>query len=120
MIIPVPIEEGRPAAHFGRCPCFMMFTINDRSREIIDRQTLPAPPHAPGAYPRWLRGHGADVVLARGMGRKALRLFTRAGICVVLGVPSLTAEELVAAYLDGELSDGINTCTHGPDHHCPN
>jgi len=120
MKIAVPTEHGRLAAHFGRCPQVMFFTVNDGSGEIIDRQTLPTPPHEPGVFPAWLREHDADVVIAGGMGQRALRLFTQAGIRVVVGAPSLTSEELVGAYLAGELPGGINACSHGPDHRCPN
>jgi len=120
MKIAVPIENNRLAAHFGRCPQVMLFTVDDNSGEVVDQRMLVTPPHEPGAFPNWLREQSADVVIAGGMGPKALRLFAQAGIRVVVGAPSHPPNELVCAYLAGELSDGANVCTHEPDHHRPN
>ena len=120
MKIAVPIENNRLAAHFGRCPQVMLFTVDDGSGEIIDQKTLPTPPHEPGVFPSWLKRHGVDVIIAGGMGRRALQLFTQAGIGVVVGAPEATSGDLVNAYLAGTLSGGVNACTHGPDHRCPN
>ena len=120
MKIAVPIEHGRLAMHFGRCAHVALFTVDEETGEIIDRQTLCAPPHEPGVFPKWLGGYRVDVVIAGGMGRRALQLFTLAGIDVVVGAPAAGSDELVGAYLAGALPGGANACTHGPDHRCPN
>ncbi len=49
---------------------------------------------------------GADVVIASGMGARAIDLFTKNGIKVIVGAPSLTPEELVKLYLDNKQQSG--------------
>ena len=49
---------------------------------------------------------------------QAEKLLARAGIRVILGAPAARPQELVAAYLAGELTSGTNTCTRGADRHC--
>lgn len=120
MRIAVPIDDGRLAMHFGRCAHVVLFTVDDGSGEIVDQQMLPTPPHEPGVFPRWLQGHGVDLIIAGGMGRRAIQLLTQAGIGVVVGAPEAACGDLVNAYLAGSLPGGVNACTHGPDHRCPN
>ena len=116
MKIAVPTENGRLAGHFGHCPHVTLFTVS--GEQVVQQQTLDTPPHEPGLFPIWLREQGADVVIAAGMGQRALALFAQSGIRVVVGAPSATPAELVAAYTLGKLTGGANTCSHGPDHHC--
>ncbi len=118
MKIAIPVENGRLAPHFGRCPEMMLFTIGDRTRHVVAEQVLETPPHEPGLYPAWLKARGADVVLAGGMGRRAIALFEQAGISVVVGMPCQRPHVLVAALLADELPVGVNTCSHGPNHDC--
>ena len=53
-----------------------------------------------------------DVVIAGGMGQRAQQLFAQSGICVLVGAPAGTPEELVAAYLDRSLKTGQNARNH--------
>ena len=55
-------------------------------------ETLPAPKHEPGAFPRWLHSLGVQVVIAGGIGQRALVLFAQQGINVVAGLPDEPAE----------------------------
>jgi len=52
------------------------------------------------------------LVIAGGMGRRAQDLFARSGIEVIVGAPAAPPEELVRAYLAGELEAGENVCDH--------
>ena len=69
--------------------------------KILNLRTVAPPQHAPGLFPRWLREQGAGVVIAGGIGRRALDLFAQQGIAVRAGQVGTTVEELAAAYLDG-------------------
>jgi predicted Fe-Mo cluster-binding NifX family protein len=62
--------------------------------------------------PRWLHEQGADVIIAGGMGARAMELFTQNGIKVIVGAPALTPQELVQLYLDDKLQTGSNVCDH--------
>lgn len=77
----------------------------------MTRQDLPAPAHQPGLLPRWLKEQGATVVIAGGMGARAVDLLRSAGIQVILGAPSRTPEELAADFEAGRLTDAGGVCT---------
>ena len=106
----IPLAEGKLTAHFGHCQEFAVIDVQDN--EIKDRQTLVPPPHEPGVLPRWLHELGTDVIIAGGMGARALDLFAQNGIRVIVGAPVLTPEELIRKYLDNSLESGANLCDH--------
>jgi predicted Fe-Mo cluster-binding NifX family protein len=106
----VPMAEGKLALHFGHCGSFALVDAEDG--EIVGREDVPAPEHQPGLLPRWLAERGANVIIAGGMGGRALGLFAEQGIEVAVGAPREEPEELVKAYLAGTLKTGDNVCDH--------
>lgn len=106
----IPLAEGKLTAHFGHCQEFALVGVEDN--QIKTRETLVPPPHEPGVLPRWLHEQGANVIIAGGMGARALDLFVQNGIKVLTGAPSLTPEALVQQYLDNALQTGANVCDH--------
>jgi predicted Fe-Mo cluster-binding NifX family protein len=122
MKIAIPVENGRLHGHFGGCRQFAVVEVNPETRVILHSQSLPAPEHQPGLFPRWLREHGVQVVIADGIGRRALGLFAEHGISVRAGQPAATVEELVSAFLAGQLTGAPQGCAHqeheeGHHHH---
>ena len=67
--IAIPTADGKLHGHFGGCSEFTLVDADPKSRTVISTQTIAAPPHKPGLYPRWLREQGVRVVIAGGMGR---------------------------------------------------
>ncbi len=112
MNIAIPVTNGRLSAHFGHCDEFAVFETDAKAGSIISQSLHRPPPHEPGALPRWLGQLGADVVLAGGMGQRALQQFAQHDIEVVIGVPAETPERLALAYLRGTLEAGANLCDH--------
>ena len=112
MRIAVPISGHQVSAHFGHADRFDFLDIAAEGRQIVARESETAPPHQPGLLPRWLKEHGADVVLAGGMGQRAVSLLADQGIRVVTGVAGMTAEDAVKAYVSGTLEVGGNICDH--------
>ncbi len=112
MRIAVPVEDGKLSVHFGHCESFALIDTDPGARTILGREDLPAPPHEPGKLPLWLAEHGAKVVIAGGMGGRALELFAQHGITVVVGAPSSAPEHLAAEYLAGTLQSTANACDH--------
>jgi predicted Fe-Mo cluster-binding NifX family protein len=106
----IPLAEGKLTAHFGHCQEFALIEVVDN--EIKNKETLIPPPHEPGVLPRWLHEIGTDVIIAGGMGARALDLFAQNGIKVVTGAPASTPEDLVKSYLDNTLEAGANVCDH--------
>jgi predicted Fe-Mo cluster-binding NifX family protein len=110
MKIAIPIAEGKLAAHFGHCQEFALIEVENN--EIKNTEMLQPPPHEPGVLPRWLKEMGADVIIAGGMGQKALSLFAQNGINVVIGAGREEPHKLVKGYLEDSLVTGVNLCDH--------
>jgi len=106
----MPLANGVLCAHFGHCQQFVIVDTKDGGITAMNYHTPP--PHEPGALPRWLGELEVNVVIAGGMGRRALGLFNERGIQVMVGVPSASPEVLVADYLAGILRVGENMCDH--------
>ena len=106
----IPLAEGKLTAHFGHCQEFALIEVEDN--QIKNKETLVPPPHEPGVLPKWLHDQGANVIIAGGMGARALELFAQNNIKVVVGASALTPEELVKQYLDNSLQTGGNVCDH--------
>lgn len=112
MRIAIPVSEGTLDPHFGHCRNFVFFDVDPEVGSILGRSVHDAPPHEPGKLPAWLADKGAHLVLAGGMGHKALELFARNEVEVIVGVPATDPESLVHRYLDGKLGGGANACDH--------
>lgn len=108
--IAIPVAEGRLSPHFGHCEAFALVDVE--GGVIRGKRMMEAPPHEPGALPRWLHENGANVIIAGGMGSRAQALFAQSEIEVVIGAPSLSPEEVIAQYLAGTLAAGENICDH--------
>jgi len=120
--IAIPSTEGRLHGHFGGCREFTLVQADPEQRIIVSIQTVAAPPHQTGLFPRWLREQGAKVIIVGGIGQRAIALFAQSGIEVRAGEPGATVETLAAAYLNGQLMNEPEGCAHhhdaeGGDHH---
>ncbi len=112
MRIAIPVSEGILAAHFGHCDTFAMFDIEEEGKTVVAINEVTPPPHAPGLLPRWLAENGANVIIAGGMGQKAIQLFVQNGIKVFTGAAVVDPETLVKDFMQGSLSTGTNLCDH--------
>jgi len=112
MKIAIPLAAGHLSMHFGHCDEFAIAEVDEQTREIITINNLQPPTHQPGVLPAWLHEQGANVIIAGGMGQRAQQLFTQNDIKVVVGAPAQTLDELITAYLDGNLQTGDNICDH--------
>ncbi len=104
-------KNSKVSMHFGRCPYYLFVTIDgsgERKYEIIENPFYTN--HQPGVVPQFIYKSGANVIIAGGMGPRAVDMFTRFGIEVVTGFIG-DAEKIVDAYLSGEIS-GYSPCEH--------
>ncbi|MEJ5376468.1 MAG: NifB/NifX family molybdenum-iron cluster-binding protein [bacterium] len=106
----VPLADGVLCNHFGHCQQFAM--IEAEGEQVVKKELLTPPPHEPGVIPRWLQGMGVQVIIAGGMGARAMGMFQEMGIRVVTGAPMLPPETLVEQYLRRTLQTGANVCDH--------
>lgn len=106
----IPLANGLLCNHFGHCQEFAI--LDTDGARILEKKLIPPPPHEPGVIPRWLRDLGVQVVIAGGMGARAMGMFRQMGIEVITGAPVESPETLVENYVNGTLQTGPNVCEH--------
>lgn len=100
----VTIEE-----HFGHCEKFVVYSIKDR--EIVEKEVLIAPEHAPGAYPKFIADNKIEVIITGGLGKKAIDLIKANGGEIILGA-SGNIKDALEAYQAGNLISKGSPCNH--------
>jgi len=115
--IALPVADGRLHGHFGGCREFALVEADAASKTVLATRTVPAPPHQPGLFPRWLREQGVTAVIVGGIGRRALDIFAQNGITVRAGTVGEPVEVLAAAYLNGQLTVSPEGCANHGHHH---
>lgn len=108
--VAVPTANGLLCSHFGHCERFAVVRVMDG--RIVSLEELTPPPHEPGVLPRWICELGVRLVIAGGMGQRAIGLFRERGVEVITGAPPMDPATLVNSYLQGTLVTGANVCDH--------
>lgn len=101
--------------HFGRCPHYILIDVE--GREVTGVQEVDSPfygHHQPGQVPGFIHSLGANVMLAGGMGGRAIMFFEQYGIEGVTGAYG-TVRQSVGRYLGGELR-GAAPCKESQEH----
>lgn len=111
----VAADGDAVSAHFGRCSRYVLVEAQDG--EILGRTVITNPGHEPGRLPKLLAELGVTCVAAGGMGPRAQNAFADHGISTVVGV-SGTVEEVVQAWLNGELFGSPNACSRSAHRQC--
>ncbi len=118
MRVAIAYENGYVAQHFGRCPAFLLVDIENG--EVVNQALLENPGftgHQPGLVPAFLQSQNVDVIIAGGMGPRAVMMLEQAGIRVILGVTG-RVEDVIAAFIEGSLQGGESLCDHPHGHSC--
>ena len=118
MKIAIPLNDGRFCEHFGGAQAFALYDVNDDERTIGNHLFGAPPEHGRGVFPVWLKQQGATVVLAGGMGPRAVEIFAHQGIEVVLGVQGEDPEVIARSYLAGTLETTGEVCHEHGFHDC--
>jgi predicted Fe-Mo cluster-binding NifX family protein len=108
---------GQVSGHFGRCPYYVLAEVNGDA--VIGSRVVANPYfdlHRPGVMPRFIRDLGVDVIIAGGMGPRAIDMFHGFGIDVATGTTG-AVEEVLGAYLRGE-HRGVVPCAHDHPSSC--
>lgn len=107
--------DGEVSLHFGRCPAYVVVDVD--GDDLVETKVVENPylmNHQPGLVPHFLAQLGADVILAGGMGPRAIGMFQDFGIEVATGIGG-NAGRVLQAYLAGRIQ-GIVPCNHDHDH----
>ena len=109
--------NGEVSAHFGRCPYYTFLEVEDgkvEKWEVLDNPYHGN--HVPGKVPEFIHSCKADVMIAGGMGPRAIDFFDGFGIEAVTGAFG-KIEDALHAYLSGELR-GAGGCHHDHPDSC--
>ena len=101
--------------HFGRCPHYILVDVD--GNDVTGIQEVDSPfygHHQPGQVPGFIHSLGADVMLAGGMGGRAIMFFQQYGIEGVTGAYG-TVRQSVERYLGGQLK-GAAPCKESQEH----
>ena len=101
--------EGMLAGHFGRCPYYVFVRV--RGREVGDVEVRENPffqGHEPGVVPQFVASEGANVIIAGGMGQRAVEWFQRLGVQPVTVVGG-KIRDVLGEYLSGR-AGGVEPC----------
>ena len=102
--------------HFGRCPCYILVDVEGQEVTAVTAVDNPYyGNHTPGQVPGFIHSQGANVMLAGGMGRRAVTFFQQYGIQPVTGA-SGTVRQALQSYLGGDLRDA-EPCAESQHHH---
>lgn len=109
--------KGQVSMHFGRCPYFTVVELLDGKIQGVQAVENPHyDNHQPGAVPAFISSLGANVILAGGMGPRAVQMFHSMGIDVATGAVG-QVDKVLEAYLSGTLA-GIIPCQHDHPDSC--
>jgi predicted Fe-Mo cluster-binding NifX family protein len=101
--------------HFGRCPYYVLVDLDGREVGQVSAVKNPAyGQHRPGQVPGFIKSHGANVMLAGGMGKRAIGFFQQYGIEAVTGATG-TVRQALEQYLGGALL-GAEPCNVSVEH----
>lgn len=108
MRIAIPSEndnglESNISMHFGRCKYYTFVDIADKEIKNVEVVKVPYEEHGYGDLPNFVKQHGGNIVIAYGIGARAINYFNQIGIDVITGV-SGKIKDIVKSFIEGTLS----------------
>lgn len=101
--------------HFGRCPHYILVDVEGHDVTAVQEVDSPfCGHHQPGQVPGFIHSLGAHVMLAGGMGSRAIMFFQEYGIEGVTGAYG-TVRQSIEHYLGGELKGAV-PCKESQEH----
>ncbi len=102
--------ESHLSPHFGRCPYYVFVEVeNGKIRNVEVKENPYFSRHVPGAVPQFIAGQGAKVIVAGGMGPRAIDWFRKLGVQPVTGV-SGKIKDILKDYLAGRIQLEAEPC----------
>jgi predicted Fe-Mo cluster-binding NifX family protein len=107
--------NAQMSMHFGRCPYYIIVDVEGKEIKKVEAVANPYfNNHTPGVVPQFINELKANVIIAGGMGPRAVDMFQGFGIEVATGVDG-KVENVLKAYLEGKVQ-GIVPCAHDHPH----
>jgi predicted Fe-Mo cluster-binding NifX family protein len=107
--------DSAVSAHFGRCPFFVLVDMDENEIQAVNTVQNPYyGHHQPGQVPGFVHSQGADVMLAAGMGGRAIAFFEQYGIQAATGATG-TVRHALEQYVGHQLQEA-EPCQESVDH----
>ena len=101
--IPTMGERGlddNVGEHFGRVPNYTIVNLDNKKVKVISNDSHHT--GGQGYPPEIMAKEGVDVMVCRGLGRRAITMFSELGIDVYIGT-SDTVKDAISAFKQGKL-----------------
>ena len=119
MKIAVTYENGQIFQHFGHTEQFKLYTVEGRT--LVSSEVIDTNGSGHSALATLLANNGVEALICGGIGAGAQMALAQAGVLLFAGITG-SADDAVAALLDGTLAYNANaTCSHhdhGDGHSC--
>lgn len=101
--------ESELSSHFGRCPYYVFVDLdNDTVKSVTTKNNPYYSGHQPGVVPQFVAQEGANVIVAGGMGPRAIDWFNQLGVTPITTVPR-KINAILKDYIEGKLA-GAESC----------
>ncbi len=101
--------------HFGRCPYYVFVeVVDDKIKDVWMKRSPFLEGHGPGEVPQFIAKMGANVIIAGGMGMRAIDWFKQLGVTPLTTRPR-KIKDIVNDFLSGQL-EGAESCKESVDH----
>ena len=104
--------ESEVSQHFGRSRYYTFVDVEDGEIKGVEVIALDTEGHGPGDLPNFVKQHGGDMVVAYGMGNRAVDFFNQMGIQVITGAYGRISD-VIQALLSSNLLVDENWKEHG-------
>ncbi len=109
MKIAIPLIESRGensmiSEHFGHAPYFGFIELKEDGKYEVEVVKNPLESHGPGDIPNYLNKNNVNILIARGIGGRAIEFFNRLGIQVIRGAYG-NVKELIEEFKANRLND---------------
>lgn len=109
MRVAIANDNNIVSSHFGHCENFKVYEVEKGA--IKNTEVIQNPEHKPGFLPKFLKSKEIDIIIAGGMGSRAVQLFDENGIEVYTGITG-TCEDVINKYIKGDLVSANSVCNH--------
>ena len=111
-LIAIPTRDGMVDDHFGHCAYYTVVTL-DEQNQVIKQERLDSPEGCgcKSNIASVMQEMGITLMLAGNMGMGAYNKLSAHGIAVIRGCQG-KVDDILKAYLNGELKDSLESCDH--------
>ncbi|SHE76324.1 Predicted Fe-Mo cluster-binding protein, NifX family [Marinitoga hydrogenitolerans DSM 16785] len=97
-------EDSRISEHFGHAPYFGFINLKEDKNYDLNIIKNPLMEHSPGEVPAYLHENGVNLLIAKGIGGRAITFFEQLGIQVIRGANG-KVKEIMEALKENMLKD---------------